>query len=81
MNKAITLEVIGDQQLVCDGCEQRVERALKGEPGVQKVRANARNQRIEVLFDSTTLDADTIAERIGKVGYQTRVIDRTPAKS
>ncbi len=77
MQKSISFEVIGDHQMACDGCEQRVERALKGQPGVQKVRANARNQRVEVLFDDTTLSADTIAERIGKVGYQARVVNPT----
>ena len=81
MNKAITLVVIGDQQLVCEGCEQRVERALKGQPGVQKVRANARNQCIDVLSDTATLNADTIAERVRELGYQTRVVDPTSAKS
>ncbi len=77
MFKSITLEVIGDQQLVCEGCEQRVERALKEQDGVQKVRANARKQRIEVLFDAAALDAAAIAERIAKVGYQTRVVNPT----
>lgn len=81
MNRAITLEVIGDRQLACDGCEQRVERAVKGQPGVQKVRANARNQRIEVLFDDTLLNPDTIAEHIGKVGYQTRIVSPNSAES
>lgn len=81
MNKAITFEIIGDQQLACDGCEQRVERAFKGQPGVQKVRANARNQRIEVLFDDTILNPEAIAERIGRVGYQARVVSPTSGKS
>lgn len=73
MLKSITLEVTGDQRLACEGCEQRVERLLKALPGVGKVRAQARNQRIEVLFDAAVLDAAAIAERIGKAGYQTRV--------
>jgi copper chaperone len=78
MLKSITLEVIGDQKLVCDGCEQRVERALREQQGVQKVRANARNQRIEVLFEAAALDAGALAERIRKVGYQTKVINPSP---
>ena len=73
MFKSITFEVVGDPQLVCEGCEERVEHALKSLEGVGRVRANARNQRIEVLFDEAKLDAETIAERIGKAGYQSRV--------
>ncbi len=73
MFKSITFEVIGDQRLVCEGCEQRVESLLKGLQGVGKVRAQARNQRIEVLFDTAVLEATAIAERLGKAGYETRV--------
>ena len=74
MFKTITFDVIGDQKLLCEGCEQRVEHALKALPGVGQVRANARNQRVEVLFDAAKLDTAAIAERIGKTGYQTKVI-------
>ena len=74
MQKSITFEVIGEHQIACDGCEQRVQNALKTVPGVAKVRANARNQRIEVLFDEAKVDSAAIAERIGNVGYQTKII-------
>ena len=47
MFKSVTFEVIGDQQLVCEGCEERVEHALKALQGVRQVRAQVRNQRIE----------------------------------
>jgi len=73
LSKSITFEVIGDQRLVCEGCEQRVERVLKALPGVGQVHARARDQRIEVLFDTAVLNAAAIAERIAKAGYQTRV--------
>ena len=73
MFKSITFEVIGDQRIVCEGCEQRIERLLKALPGVDKVRAQARKQRIEVLFDAAVLGATTIAEHLGTAGYETRV--------
>ncbi len=73
MFKSVTFEVIGHQRLVCEGCEQRVEGLLKSLQGVGQVRAQARNQRIEVLFDAAALDAAAIAERLGKAGYETRV--------
>ena len=74
MLQSITFEVIGDNQLVCEGCEQRVERALKALEGVDQVRAKARNQRVEVLFETARVDAGAIAERLGKAGYQTKVV-------
>ena len=73
MFKTITFEVIGDQRLVCEGCEQRVESLLKALQGVGKVRAQARKQRIEVLFDAAVLEPTALAERLAEAGYETRV--------
>ena len=70
MFKSITFEVTGDQRLVCESCERRVERMLKALPGVSQVRAQAHNQHIEVLFDTATLEATAITERLGKAGYE-----------
>jgi len=72
--KAIALEVIGEQRLFCEGCERRVEGLVKALEGVQQVRAQVRNQRIEVLLDAATLDVDTVAEHLGRVGYATKVV-------
>ena len=73
MLKSITFEVIGDQRLMCESCERRVERLLKAVQGVGRVRAQAHSQRIDVLFDTAVLEATAIAERLGKAGYETRV--------
>ena len=73
MFKYITFEVIGVQRLVCESCERRVERLLKPLPGVGKVRAQARDQRIDVLFDTAMLEPTAIAERLSTAGYETRV--------
>jgi copper chaperone len=73
MFKSVALEVVGDQRLACEDCEQRVEGLLKALQGVRQVRAQARNQLIEVLFDAAALDAAKIAERLGKAGYETKV--------
>ena len=74
MFRSITFEVIGHQRLVCAGCAQRIECALREQPGVQKARANVLNQRIDVLFDAAALDVPALADRIAKAGYQTRVV-------
>lgn len=74
MLKSITFEVIGDQRIVCGGCEERIEGLLKSLEGVDKVRANSRSQLVKVLFDATRLDADTIAKRLGNAGYQTKAV-------
>jgi len=72
MFKSVAFEVIGDQQLHCEGCEQRVERLLKDLPGVEQVRARAHSQCIEVILDTAVLEPTAIARRLGEAGYETR---------
>ncbi len=79
MFKSIIFEVIGERRLNCEGCERRVAAVLKTTEGVQQTRASARNQRIEVLFDATKLDASAIAERIDKAGYQAKIVSSMPS--
>ncbi len=73
MLKSVTFEVVGEQQLHCEGCEQRVEKLLKALQGVAQVRAQARNQHIKVLFDAAALEPTAMAERLSEAGYQTRI--------
>lgn len=73
MFKTIVFEVVGESQMACESCEERVEHALKSLEGVSRVRANARNQRVEVLFDANRVDSDAIAVRIAQTGYATKV--------
>lgn len=73
MRKSITIEVVGNQRIVCEGCEERIEGALKRLPGIEKVRARARSQRVEVLFDDAAVNAAAIAERLAEAGYETRL--------
>jgi copper chaperone len=47
---------------------------LKALPGVERVRAQARQQRIEVLYNPTVLETGAIALRLRESGYQTRVV-------
>lgn len=74
MFKSVTLEVTGDQRLNCEKCEQRVTRLLTTLPGVRQVRARALDQRIDVLFDTATLDGAALAARLCEAGYETRII-------
>lgn len=74
MFKSMTFEVVGDQRLSCEKCEQRAARLLAALPGVRQVRARALDQRIHVLFDPAVLDGIALAARLDAGGYQTKVI-------
>jgi len=75
MLTSITFAVTGQNQLACEGCEQRLARALLASAGIRQARADARKQRVEVLFDSEMIDATVITERIGATGYETRIVN------
>ena len=72
MLTSITLEVVGEQRLACEGCENRVTRLLKALNGVERVRARASNQRIDIQFDPSVVDAGGIADRLRRAGYESR---------
>jgi copper chaperone len=74
MFKSVTFEVIGDQHLNCEKCEQRVMHLLAPVQGVRQVRAQARDQRIEVLIDTTAVEPATLAACLSGAGYDTRVV-------
>lgn len=74
MFKTVAFHVIGDPQLHCESCEQRVIRVLKTLTGIQQVSADAASQRIEVLFDPPKLEESAIVERLGLLGYTTETI-------
>lgn len=71
MFKSISLKVVGDPQLHCESCEQRVGRVLKTLAGIRQVSADASTQRIEVLFDPARLGESAIVDRLGLLGYTT----------
>lgn len=73
MLKSVTFEVIGEQRLYCESCEERVARLLKTVDGIGQVRAHADRQRIDVLFDAAVLDPTSIAARLSEAGYETKV--------
>ncbi|MGU2419683.1 heavy-metal-associated domain-containing protein [Burkholderia cenocepacia] len=74
MFKSVTFEVIGDQRLNCEQCEQRVTRLLTPLHGVRQVRATALDQRIEVWFDTAATEPAAITGRLGEAGYVTRIV-------
>ena len=79
MLKTVTFEVVGEQRLQCESCELRVKRLLKGVAGVGEVRANSRDQRIDVLLDVAATDPASIAGRLEAAGYSTRIVP-SPAR-
>ncbi|KWK60962.1 heavy-metal-associated domain-containing protein [Burkholderia stagnalis] len=74
MFKSVTLEIIGDQRLNCEKCEQRVVCLLKTMQGVAQVRAQVSDQHVEVLFDTAAVESTAIVQRLDEAGYVARVV-------
>lgn len=62
--------VVGEEKLHCEGCEQRVDRALRRLPGIREVQASHRSQRIEVGYDPDRVGEEQLRERLELLGYE-----------
>ena len=65
-----TLKVIGERTMHCGGCERTVEFALKQLPGVRRVKASCRTQRVDLTFDSQALNLERVCQKLDWIGYQ-----------
>ncbi len=70
MTSKAEFRVTGEQKIHCEGCEQRIDRALRRLPGVQDVEASAENQRVEVTLDPARVGADEVRDRLEFLGYR-----------
>jgi copper chaperone CopZ len=62
----LTLHVTG---MTCGGCENAVKRAVSKLPGVSEVSASHQEQRVTVAYDAAQVTPETIAAKIGGLGY------------
>jgi Cu+-exporting ATPase len=60
---------IGVAGMTCDNCVRRVEKALRGEPGVKEVKVDRAAARATVMFDTTRTDMPSLHEALLRSGY------------
>ncbi len=68
-----TWVVEGEHTLHCAGCNQTVEFALSRQPGVQRVKADYRTQRIEA-DTGDEVDLGAIVAELNELGYTVREV-------
>ena len=66
--KEIELSVEG---MMCEGCEKRVENALKNVKGVSSVMASHEKRKVIVKYESN-ISEDVIKEKIEDLGYEVK---------
>jgi copper chaperone CopZ len=69
MTSTTNFTVTGDQEIYCEGCEQRISRALERLDGVETVEVSAQNQHISVETDPAQTGPDQLRERLDLLGY------------
>lgn len=74
--KSLHLKVIGDQTIHCGGCEHTIQFALHNLPGVQKVDASLKTQKIDVLYNPEALNRDQIKGELEGLGYQVEEVQQ-----
>lgn len=62
-----TLQIIG---MSCAACATRVEKGIKGLPGVEAVHVNLAAETASLLYDEKQLRLQEVADKIEELGYQ-----------
>lgn len=70
MSNTAEFVVTGNQKIHCEGCEQRIDRALRRLPGVGSVEASAQSQRVIVEMDPAQVSPEQVRERLDLLGYE-----------
>lgn len=70
MTNTTKYNVVGEEKLHCEGCEQRVGRALERLDDVRSVEASHESQRVEVEYDPGRVDEYQLRDRLDLLGYE-----------
>ncbi len=61
---------IGIRGMTCDNCVRKVEKALRGKPGVKEVKVDRQAARATVTFDTTQTDIPALHDALLQSGYE-----------
>ncbi len=61
---------IGIAGMTCDNCVRKVERALRGLPGVKEVSVSRAEAVARVTYDDTVIDVPAMHDALLKSGYK-----------
>jgi len=71
MAQTVQLTVGGGSTIHCEGCEDRIGKALKRMLGVETVSASHTNQQVTVTFDPDQVTVDQIRAKLAQAGFET----------
>jgi copper chaperone len=69
---SITKTILRSDGLSCPSCVPKIEKVLRGLPGVEAARVRFNSGRIEVEHDPARSSVDALIEAIRGTGYEAR---------
>ncbi|PHR55727.1 MAG: hypothetical protein COA44_09735 [Arcobacter sp.] len=66
--KNVVHKTINMKGMTCEACEIAIDRVIK-DKGMVKVKSTSADQRVEVEYDKTQTDIDTIMKNINRKGF------------
>ena len=70
MSKTLNLRIVGEHTMHCAGCERSVTFTLSRLPGVEEVKADWKNQDIQVNLSADEVDLEKIKSELDWIGYE-----------
>ncbi|WP_254368237.1 heavy-metal-associated domain-containing protein, partial [Paracoccus sp. Z118] len=64
--------ILRSDELSCPSCVPKIEKALRGLPGVEKAEVRFNTGKIEVEHDPAQSSVDALVEAIRGTGYEAR---------
>ena len=61
---------IGIAGMTCDNCVKRVDRALRGLPGIKEVKVDRAGAFVKITFDRSRVDVPAMHDALLKSGYK-----------
>lgn len=67
--KKRTIEV---DNMVCDGCEQKIKDVISGIRGVKQVNADYKKGEVKVIYDLSQTELKSIENKVREIGYNVK---------
>jgi len=64
-----TLKVSG---MTCVSCERKIQESLKKINGITEVNANFSNSKVDIVYDSSTVEMDVVEKVLFDIGYEVK---------
>ncbi|MCM1177300.1 MAG: heavy-metal-associated domain-containing protein [Clostridium sp.] len=70
--KPVNKTVIFEVHLHCENCVKKVRENISFEKGVKALEVSLEDQTVKITYDPRKTDEKTLAEAIGKLGYEVK---------